>query len=821
MRNNLLIIFLMMFAVFQAQIVNIPDAAFKAKLLSADVTNSIATGISSGGLNIKIDANNNGEIEVSEAQQVNVLRLYGGGITDVTGIAAFSNLGMLDISGNNMTSLNLSSNTSLGELNIDASNQLTSVNLTNCNSLVRIFCNSLSLTSLNLENKPQLKYVYIFSPLTTFSVSGSTQIIELNVENTQLTTFDASNLQKIFVFYVRNNPLLSNINFTNANMEIIDISKNNLSSVSIQNQSFLRTVDCSQNHLTSFYAPGCPDMRIITCYNNLLTGLNLSTYPLLTTLDCHNNTIQSLDLSQNPEFYSINCATNGMTFLNLKNGRSQQNNSTSVGYNPNLVICCDESERTMLQNMISGNPSFFPNYQITSYCSFTPGGTFYTVQGNTKYDSNNNGCDINDPNKPFQKFNITNGTQSGSSIGNGSGNYSIPVGAGNHTVTPVLENPSYFNISPSTLTVTFPTQSSPFTQNFCLTANGTHHDLEAVIVPITSARPGFNATYKIVYKNKGNTTQSGTVSFNYNDNVTDYLSSTVSPNSQSAGSLNWNFTNLLPFETRAITVTLKLNTPTQVPAVNGGDILHHTAQVNGAVDETPADNTFTLNQTVVNSFDPNDKTCLEGTTITQAQVGDYVHYVIRFENTGTANAQNIVVKDEINTSKFDLSTLIPLNASHNFVARVTSPNVVEFIFENIQLPFDDANNDGYVSFKIKTKSTLNVGDSFSNLAKIYFDYNAPITTNTYTTTVQNVLATSETGKENSSISIYPNPVKDVLNIRSRNEIVKAEIYDAAGRIVMAVPVKGNAIGVAGLTKGNYIIKLSSKDKTFTQKFIKN
>ena len=30
-------------------------------------------------------------------------------------------------------------------------------------------------------------------------------------------------------------------------------------------------------------------------------------------------------------------------------------------------------------------------------------------------------------------------------------------------------------------------------------------------------------------------------------------------------------------------------------------------------------------------------------------------------------------------------------------------NKVEFIFEGIHLPFDDANNDGYVAFKIKTK----------------------------------------------------------------------------------------------------------------------
>lgn len=48
---------------FQAQIVNIPDTNFKAKLLAANTTNSIAAD--SFNNNIKIDINNNGEIEVS------------------------------------------------------------------------------------------------------------------------------------------------------------------------------------------------------------------------------------------------------------------------------------------------------------------------------------------------------------------------------------------------------------------------------------------------------------------------------------------------------------------------------------------------------------------------------------------------------------------------------------------------------------------------------------------------------------------------------------------------------------------------------------
>jgi len=817
MKKIYFIVSLMIFAVFQSQIINIPDANFKAKLLAADTTNGIAS-TSSGNFNIKIDTNNNGEIEVSEALQVGTLRLYGGGIADLTGIAGFTNLGALEISGNSLTSLNLSSNTKLGQLMLDGTTQLSALNITNCNQLNRVHFTNTAITTLDLQNRPNLKTLYLFnSPLTSVNISGSTQIEELDIENTQLTTFDASNLQNIFVFYLKNNPLLSSINFTNANMQIIDVTKNNLSTLNIQNQTNLRVLYCGENHLTSLSAPGCPDMRMIYCNNNLLTNLNLSIYPQLILLDCHNNSIQSLDLSQNPEFYSINCATNGMSFLNLKNGKLST--STNVAYNPNLVICCDDSELATFQNMITNAPFFYSTYQATTYCSFTPGGTFYTVLGNTKYDSNNNGCDTNDLNKAFQKFSITSGNNSGSVIANSSGNYSIPLQAGTHTIKPVIENPAYFTVSPAQVIANFPTQASPLNQNFCLTANGLHNDLETVIIPITAASPGFDAKYKIVYRNKGTNAQSGTIAFNYNDDIMNYMTSTLSPGSQSTGVLNWSFANLLPLESKEIMVTFKLSTPTATPSLNGGDLLQYTSQITGAADETPADNIFTLNQTVVNSFDPNDKTCLEGASISQAKVGDYVHYLIRFENTGTANAQNIVVKDEIDAAKFDVSTLVPLTASHQFNTKI-SGNTAEFIFENIQLPFNDADNDGYISFKIKTKSTLNTGDTFSNTAKIYFDYNFPIITNTYTTTVQNVLATAEATVQNNIISVYPNPVQDVLFIKSKDPVIKAEIYDAAGRVLKSVSVQDYSVNVSELPKGNYMIRLSTKDKTITEKFIK-
>src|SRR5690606_34546792 len=134
--------------------------------------------------------------------------------------------------------------------------------------------------------------------------------------------------------------------------------------------------------------------------------------------------------------------------------------------------------------------------------------------GENRLDGNGDGCDASDLSVPFLQYQISDGNLSGSIISDGTGSYSLPVSTGVHSIFPALEHPEYFNISPSSVTVTFPDESSPFSQDFCLTPNGNFADTEILIVPTVPARPGFDAHYDIVYKNKGNTIASGSIAFN-------------------------------------------------------------------------------------------------------------------------------------------------------------------------------------------------------------------------------------------------------------------------------------------------------------------
>ncbi len=527
----------------------------------------------------------------------------------------------------------------------------------------------------------------------------------------------------------------------------------------------------------------------------------------------------ALDFSQLTNIIYIYCQNNLLESLNIKNGVNEDLFNIDFSNNSNLnYICVDELQINNIQTQI--NNYGYTNCHINSYCSFTPNGTFYEISSNTKFDLNTNGCDVSDINYSNLKFNITDGINSGLIIANQTGNYYIPVSAGNHTITPNLENPTYFNISPTSFTANFPTQASPFTQDFCVTANGVKSDVEVVLIPSTPARPGFDATYKLVYHNKGNQLENGSVSLTFDDARLDYVAANPVYNSSAVNNFTWNYSNLQPFESREIGIVFNVNSPMEIPAVNNGEVMNYTTTITTAnTDETPLDNTFTLDQTVVGSYDPNDKKCLQGTTITPTEVGKYVHYVIRFENTGTFPAENIVVKDMIDLAKFDIATLVPLKSSHDFFTRING-NKVEFIFENINLDFNNATNDGYVVFKIKTKPTLVVGNTFTNNANIYFDYNFPITTNTYTTTVA-ALSNQDFDFE-TYFTLYPNPTKDVLNMQTKQSLAinSVEIYNQLGQIVMATTNAINSVDVTNLASGTYFVKVNTEKGSANAKFVK-
>lgn len=84
---------------------------------------------------------------------------------------------------------------------------------------------------------------------------------------------------------------------------------------------------------------------------------------------------------------------------------------------------------------------------------------------------------------------------------------------------------------------------------------------------------------------------------------------------------------------------------------------------------------------------------------------------------------------------------------------------------------------------------------------------------------EEILSVSENTEE--SVQIFPNPVKDVLNIKNHVSIFDFEIYSLEGKkIKIGKKINDSKIDVSTLQKGNYLLKVKTQLGEQTSKFIK-
>lgn len=236
-------IFLLASNSFAQPIINIPDATFKS-ILVADA-----------GINTNLDT----EIDSAEAAAyTGGISLVEVGVNDLTGIEAFVNLTSLYASDNNLTSVDLSSN-----------NQLTDI---------------------------QIQYNF----LTSFISSTNTNLINLNLNHNQLASFDASNF---------------------VNLNYLDLGYNQIAILDIQANNNLIEFYCDSNQLVSLDFQNNPDLLTVSCRSNNLTSLSVTYNYVLGNLYCSDNPLTCIDVSTNSNLINIeaiNCPS--LLKLNLKNG---------------------------------------------------------------------------------------------------------------------------------------------------------------------------------------------------------------------------------------------------------------------------------------------------------------------------------------------------------------------------------------------------------------------------------------------------------------------------------------------------------------------
>ena len=397
-----------------------------------------------------------------------------------------------------------------------------------------------------------------------------------------------------------------------------------------------------------------------------------------------------------------------------------------------------------------------------------------------------------------------NGLNTFSTFSQTDGTFYLPAGEGQY-VTSITSPLVNYNVNPLSHTDNFVGLNSVSSANFCVEPTIIYNDLEVEISPINQPRPGFPAKYNISIKNKGTNPLNGFITFTYNNDKIIFANSTQVPSSQILNTLNFDFNNLLPFQSKTINITFIVK---NIPDVNIGENLVCTAEITGAFsDTTPINNSFTLNQIVVGAYDPNNITVLEGSEILLSDADDYLHYVIRFQNTGSHFAERVNIKNILD-SKLDWNTLEIISSSHNNRVEIKDGNEIDFIFDAIYLPSSTQNiseSNGFISYKIKPKSNVVIGDIFNNQANIYFDSNPAITTNNVATEIVNVLGIEDFSS--SDVLIYPIPTNNELIIKSNTRLSKIEIYNELAQLIYQSS-ETDSIDFSKFDNGFYILKIT-------------
>lgn len=312
------------------------------------------------------------------------------------------------------------------------------------------------------------------------------------------------------------------------------------------------------------------------------------------------------------------------------------------------------------------------------------------------------------------------------------GIYSNFVDTGTYTTSPRLADFPYYVAVPDTQSVTFSSLGNTIIQNFAIQKIAEARDYTVSLEASAPARPGARLAYKIFCRNKGtDTILNKTVAF-VKDSRLQLVQTDPMFEAVSGDTIFWKVDNVGPGG-RAVLQIDMMNT------ANIGDTLQSKVSIDNSGDSNTDNNSDTLWQQVVGSFDAVGKTEKQGDYIllTAVQSGQYLEYTIRFQNTGNDSSANITVMDTLD-SRLQWVTAEVVNASNPYFIEVTDGRYIKCFFQNILLP-DSAVNEpashGYITYRIRPQTTLMIGDVINNSASVYFDNNAPLKTNTVKTTV--------------------------------------------------------------------------------------
>ncbi|MBP6731180.1 MAG: T9SS type A sorting domain-containing protein [Chitinophagales bacterium] len=473
------------------------------------------------------------------------------------------------------------------------------------------------------------------------------------------------------------------------------------------------------------------ELGCLSCNLNSLPALPAR----LTKLDCSSNQLTSLPELPDSLYWLRTDNNPALRCLpQLKRINSLSFTNTGVTCLPNYG------------NVTSSTPPL-ANYPLCNLLNNTGCNVYWNISGNTFYDTNNN-CQLNsgEPGSNYVKVMLySSGVLKQQTFTGGEGFYSFDTTNGTYSLGVDTTNLPFTVSCPANGIINQTlTPANPFStdNNFafkCKTTGhdlGVHHIINNVVVPRPTAVISVQAAagdMSQLYGARCGAGITGTVQLTYSGQL-QYVGAGaggISPTAINGNTLTWSVADFGLFNiSTAINCSFKIDSF----ATPGSQACFTVTTTPSAGDYNPANNSAQYCFTIVNSLDPNDKAVSPAVNIDT--LSGWLTYLVRFQNTGTASALNVYIKDTLDNA-LDPATFQLLAYSHQNVTQLKG-NIVTFNFPNIDLPDSNTNealSHGYVQYKVKLKPGRTIGSQVKNTAFIYFDLNPAVVTNTVTNTI--------------------------------------------------------------------------------------